>query len=89
VFAALLGWQTRSRPAAAGVSENWCASGTRLSPRSSAWSLGEVAAVACLPFVVGFDQDGAGEPEEGVGVGEEADDAAATTDRKSAIGKVG
>jgi hypothetical protein len=35
-------------------------------------AFGEVAAVSGLPFVVGFDQYGAGEPEQGVGVREDA-----------------
>ena len=39
--------------------------------------LGQVAAVGDGPFVVGLDQDGAGEPEQGFGVGEDADDVGA------------
>ena len=38
---------------------------------------GEVAAVGDLPFVVGFDQDRAGEAEQGGGVGEDTDDVGA------------
>jgi len=40
----------------------------------------EVAAVAGLPFVVGFDENGAGQTEEGVGVGEDTDDVGAAFD---------
>ena len=42
--------------------------------------LGEVAPVGDLPFVVGFDQDGAGEAEQRGGVGEDADDVGAALD---------
>ena len=43
-------------------------------------SFGEVAAVAHLPFVVGLDQDRSGQPEQGGGVGEDADDVGAPLD---------
>jgi hypothetical protein len=43
-------------------------------------AFGQVAALAGLPFVVGFDQDRAGEAEQGVGVGEDADDIGAALD---------
>ena len=42
--------------------------------------IGEVAAVAGLPFVVGFDEDCAGEAEQSVGVGEDGDDVGAAVD---------
>ena len=42
--------------------------------------LGEVAAVGDGPFVVGLDQDGAGEAEQGFGVGEDTDDVGAAFD---------
>jgi hypothetical protein len=37
-------------------------------------AFGEVAAVADLPLVVGFDEHGAGEAEQGGWVGKDADD---------------
>ncbi len=39
--------------------------------------LGQVAALCDLPFVVGLDQDGASEAQEGFGVGEDTDDVGA------------
>jgi hypothetical protein len=41
---------------------------------------GEVAAIADLPFIVRLDQDGAGQPEQGFGVGEDAGDVGAALD---------
>jgi hypothetical protein len=41
---------------------------------------GEVAAVGDLPFVVDLDQDRAGQPQQGFGVGEDADDVGAALD---------
>jgi hypothetical protein len=43
-------------------------------------SFGEVAAVGDGPFVVDLDQDGAGEAEQGFGVGEDTDDVGAAFD---------
>ena len=43
-------------------------------------SFGEVAAVGHLRFVVGLDQDGAGEAEQGWRVGDDADDVGAPLD---------
>jgi len=43
-------------------------------------AFGQVAAVADLPFVVGFDEDGAGQAEQGGGVGEDSDDVGAALD---------
>ena len=42
--------------------------------------LGQVAAVGDLRFVVGLDQDGAGESHEGFGAGEDSGDVGATFD---------
>jgi hypothetical protein len=42
--------------------------------------LGEVAAVAGDPFVVGVDEDRADESDDGRGVGEDPDDSAAALD---------
>jgi hypothetical protein len=40
-------------------------------------AFGEVAAVGDLPFVVGLNQHGAGEAQQGVGVEEDTDDVCA------------
>ena len=54
---------------------SWCGG---LEHRHGAF--GQVAAVADLPFVVGFDEDGAGQAEQGGGVGEDSDDVGAALD---------
>jgi hypothetical protein len=43
-------------------------------------AFGEVAAVGDLPFVVGVDEDGADESDDGGFVGEDADDAGSAFD---------
>jgi len=43
---------------------------------------GQVAAFADLPFIVGFDQDGGGQPQQGLGVGEDPDDVGAALDAR-------
>jgi hypothetical protein len=64
--------------------EQWgCGYLLRVSGRSGEQghgSFGELAAFAGLPFVVGFDQDRAGQTEQDVGVGEDADDVGVALD---------
>jgi hypothetical protein len=53
----------------------WCGGGEQ-----GHGGFGEVAAVAGLPLVVGFDEHGAGQAQQRVGVGEHADDVGAAFD---------